>query len=141
MDPDQDKNGKPSDHKMVLFTPITSVNNKCVKKTREIKFRPINDAGINRMQDWLKMETWEDIFKEPCASIKSTILQNKLMSKVNDFFPEKIRTITCDDQPFFSHKLKKLKRKKAREYNKHRKSLKYKKLEELYQLELSKSKN
>ena len=79
-------------------------------------------------------------FNEPCASLKAENLQNILVSKVNEYFPEKTRIISCNDQPFFSYKLKILKRKKAREYNKHRRSMKYKKLEELYQQELSKSK-
>ena len=141
LDPDPDKNGKPSDHMMVLFTPITSVNNKCVRKTREIKFRPLNENGINKMNDWLKTENWEQVFNEPCANMKAQFLQNTLVSKVNEYFPEKTRIISCNDQPFFSYKLKNLKRKKAREYQKHRKSIKYKKLEELYQQELSKSKS
>ena len=93
------------------------------------------------MNDWLKTETWQQVFNEPSANLKAEILQNKLLSKVNEIFPEKIRIISCNDQPFFSHKLKMLKRKKGREYQKHRKSIKYKKLEELYQQKLSKAKS
>ena len=117
-----------------------TVHTNNLNKTREIKFRPIHEEGINKMSEWLKTETWEQVFNEPCANLKAECLQNTLLSKVDEYFPQKSRIISCNDQPFFSYKLKNLKRKKAREYNKHRKSIKYKKLEELYQQELSKSK-
>ena len=140
LDPDPDKNGKQSDHMMVLFTPITSINNKCVTRTRKINFRPLHDEGMSKMQEWLNAETWEQVLKTPCANLKAEILQDILVSKTNEFFPEKSRIISCNDQPFFNQKLKRLKRKKAREYHKHLKSEKYRKLEEIYQQELSKSK-
>ena len=137
LDPDPGKNGKPSDHMMVIFTPINSINNKCVKKTRKINFRPISDDGINKMRNWLNSEDWKQVLNEPRANLKAEVLQNILLSKCNEYFPMKERTISCSDQPFFSHKLKQLKRKKSREYHKHRNSLKYKKLEEIYQKKLS----
>ena len=31
LDPDPEKNGKPSDHMMVLITPITSIRNRCIR--------------------------------------------------------------------------------------------------------------
>ena len=131
LDPDPGKNGKPSDHMMVLFTPINAIRNKCVKRTKMIKFRPITEEGIEKMRFWLNKENWEQVLNEPCTNSKAEMLQNILVSKCNYFFPEKERIITCNDQPFFNHKLNQLKRKKSREYHKHRNSLKYRKLEEI----------
>ena len=53
------------------------------------------------------------------------------------FFPEKSKTIACDDQPFYTSRLEKLKRKKSREYSKHRKSMKWNKLNLEYEFKLS----
>ena len=140
LDPDPDKNGKRSDHMMVIFTPIDSLNDKCVKKTKEIKFRPLHDQGIEKMRTWLNFENWNEVLKQPSADLKAEVLQNILVSKVEEYFPERVRIISCNDQPFFNQKLSQLRRKKSREYNKHRKSIRYKKLEDIYQKEWSKAK-
>ena len=62
------------------------------------------------------------------------------MSRFEEFFPEKVRQIANDDQPFISDKLKKMKRKKCREFHKNRRSKKWKIMEEKYQNELGKRK-
>ena len=50
------------------------------------------------------------------------------------------KKITIDDQPFFSSKLRTMKRKKEREYDKNRKSSKWKKMDVQYKLEVKKAK-
>ena len=55
-----------------------------------------------------------------------------LLSKYNDFFPEKTRNISSDNQPFYNDKLSRLKRRKGREYRKLRWSEKWLKLEKVY---------
>ena len=87
LDPDPGKNGKPSDHMMVIFTPINSINKKCVKKTKRIKFRPISDEGIDKMRSWLNKEDWKQVLNEPCTNLKAEVLQNILLSKCNEYFP------------------------------------------------------
>ena len=49
LDPDPDKNGQPSDHEIVLSKPISSFDNKTARTTREVKFRPISQAGLDNM--------------------------------------------------------------------------------------------
>ena len=140
LDSDPDCNGKPSDHMMVVMTPITGFDSGQSRKTRNINFRPISEQGLQKMKEWLEKETWEEIFSENCANKKAEILQCVLVDKYDEYFPEKTRSISSQDQPFFTHKLSKLKRKKTREYNKHRRSSKWDLLEEIYQNELSNSK-
>ena len=140
LDPDQNSNGKPSDHMMVVFTPINVINTKSTNAVKQIKFRPLSENGIEQMESWLKNENWSEIINQDCVNLKANILQDLLMSKCDEFFPEKVRTISSRDQPFFTNKLKQLRRRKSREYHKHRKSLKWEKLEQIYQIELSKSK-
>ena len=56
------------------------------------------------------------------------------------FFPEDTKTFASDDQPFYSIKLVKLKRRKARVYGKHRKFRKCEIINIKYETELSKEK-
>ena len=62
------------------------------------------------------------------------------MNKYHEFFPEKTRIISSDDQPFYTKKLEKLKRRKCREFHKNRKSDKWKKMNNEYEIELSEAK-
>ena len=62
LDPDPDCDGKPSDHRMVLMTPISAVNNQPGRIYREIKSRPIHEQGLNEMKKWLSSQAWTDIF-------------------------------------------------------------------------------
>ena len=47
LDPDSDTSGKPSDHRIVVVRPITSINNKCARSTKDIKVRPITDLALH----------------------------------------------------------------------------------------------
>ena len=49
LDPDPDKNGVKSDHRIVLIRPINIINNKSVRTTREIKVRPFPQSGFDSM--------------------------------------------------------------------------------------------
>ena len=51
-----------------------------------------------------------------------------LLQKFKEWFPEKTRKISVDDQPWISHKLKIMDRIRKREYHKHRKSDKWQRL-------------
>ena len=46
LDPDPDKNGAKSDHRIVLIRPINIINNKSTRQTREIKVRPFPQSDI-----------------------------------------------------------------------------------------------
>ena len=140
LDSDPDCNGKPSDHMMVVMTPITGINSRPESKTKNITFKPISEQGLQKMKEWLENESWAEITGEPCANKKAEVLQRLLMRKYDEYFPEKCRKISILDQPFFTHKLSNLKRKKGREYNKHCRSNKWKYLEEIYQKEISAAK-
>ena len=141
LDPDPDCNGRPSDHKMVVMEPISVLNNKPVREKKKITFRAITELGLQKMRLWLENETWDEETSESCAHKKAELLQNKLIRKYNEFFPEKSRMVSNDSQPFFTNKLMQLKRKKGREYEKHRRSPKWKQLNNLYSKELRKAKH
>ena len=140
LDPDPDCNGKPSDHKMVVMKPITVLNNRSARVKRKITFRPFTEKGFQQMESWLEKETWNDLYSEKLANRKAEKLQSLLIEKYSDFFPEKVRVVSSDDQPYYSQKLLKLKRKKGREFHKRRTSTKWKTLNDEYEVELSNTK-
>ena len=140
LDPDPDCNGKPSDHKMVLMSPISVINNNPARVIQQVSFRPITESGLQKMQSWLEKQEWREISYEKSAHKKAELLQKCLVKKYEEFFPCKTKKISSDDQPFYNEKLVRLKRKKCREYRKHRRSSKWKALHEAYKNEISKAK-
>jgi len=58
------------------------------------------------------------------------------MNTLNDIFPEKLRKISSDDQPWMTFKLKQLDRRKKRIFHKKRKSEKFKMLDKFFKNEV-----
>ena len=138
---DSDKpDGKPSDHMMVLMEPISILNNETAKRKKEIFYRPYRKENLNQMCEWIEQENWISITQEESAHSKASKLQKLLLDKYHEFFPEKKISISSDDQPFYTEKLSRLKRRKCREYNKNRKSQKWEFLNADYVTELLKAK-
>ena len=46
LDPDPDKNGKKSDHRIVLAKPVNIINNRSARRFREVKVRPFPRSGM-----------------------------------------------------------------------------------------------
>ena len=128
LDCDPESNGKASDHRIVMVIPITAINNHCARSYKEIKSRPISQLGMINMRNWLQNQDWSEVYEAKSASIKAELLQNMLVRKFHELFPEKTHRISSDDQPWITHKLKLQDRRKKREFNKHRKSEKWQKL-------------
>ena len=122
LDSDPDKNGKPSDHRIVLVKPICAINNQSSSTTRKIIVRPITESGMNRMRDWMVNQNWPEVYEAQSAHDKAKALQLMLFQRFNIFFPEKTHKVNSQDQPWISHKLKLLDRERKREYQKNRKS-------------------
>ena len=78
--------------------------------------------------NWLSVEKWNEVFKEPCIDSKANTLQTILVNKFHEVFKEKEIKVSEDDQPWFSSKLKSLDRLRRREFFKHQKSDKWRKL-------------
>ena len=87
--PDIDKNGKKSDHKIVLARPINEINNKSARRIKIVKFRPFPQSGMNKMKDWFIDQTWSQVYEATSAHEKAKIFQELLLNALDDFFPEK----------------------------------------------------
>ena len=89
MDPDPDKNGKKSDHRIVVARPINKINNKTSRETRKVKVRPFTKSGYEKMQKWFIDQSWEDVFKAETAHAKASTFQELLLNILDVYFPEK----------------------------------------------------
>ena len=140
LDSDPDKNGKKSDHRIVLFKPISVINNKSARITREIKVRPIPASGVEKMQTWLMDQTWANVYEAVTAHEKADVFQKCLIEQFELIFPEKTRKINSDDAPWMTQKLKKLDRKRKRIYNKERRSGKWSEMNQTFKKEVKNAK-
>ena len=59
LDADHDKIGVKSDHRIVVAKPINTIDNKCARQTKTIKFRPFPESGMVRMKEWFIDQNWE----------------------------------------------------------------------------------
>ena len=133
LDNDPDKNGAPSDHKIVFMKPVNAINNNPARKVKMVKFRPLPESGIQEMGKWIVNHNWDEVSGASSAHDKAAIFQSILLDKVNLFLPEKIFNFTSEDQVWATPEIKDISRKKKREYNKNRKSTKWKSLNALFE--------
>ena len=136
---DQDKNGKPSDHLPVVFKPVHSLENTKMKY-RIIKFRPLPQSGIDNFGEWIKNQSWSEIYEQKNAHLKAEKLQSMLLTQLNISLPEKTLKVNDNDFPWTNDQIKKTDRRRKREYIKKKKSQKWKKLEEQFNEKMSEAK-
>ena len=77
---------------------------------------------------------------EELVDKKAEILQNIILTKLDEFCPEKVRKISSDDQPFFTQELKRLHRRKRREFTKNRRSNKFLELKKKFKKKVEEEK-
>ena len=125
LDNDPDKNGKPSDHKIVKMSSISNINNKPARSKRELTFRPLPESRMKKMKEWFEVQQWENVIKVTSAHKKTEILQNTCIEALDKYLPTKTVTFTTDDTPWITPQIKTQIRRRKREYTKNRKSLKW----------------
>ena len=130
---DADKNGKPSDHLVVLMRPLSSSLEVQPRKYRTVKFRPLPQSGIDKMKKWIQYHDWDDFYKCKGANEKAEILQKVLRDKFEAFFPEKSFKVCGEDKPWITKEVKKLDRSRKREFSRHGKTKKWEKLNEKFE--------
>ena len=141
LDADADKIGVKADHRIVVAKPINTINNKCGRQTRTVRYRPFPESGFQKMKKWFIDEDWQEVFQAESAHDKAEKFQTLLTEKLNEFFPMKTRKIQSDDQPWMSQKLKKMDRRRKRLYRKGRKSEKWYEFNKLFKKELKNAKS
>ena len=100
----------------------------------------MKQSSIDLFGHWIRKADWKEVFEAENIDDKTELFQNKLLEKVDEFFPQKIREISSNDQPFCTEEIKHLKRLKSREYRKNRKSVKWRDLSKQYEKAVKKAK-
>ena len=85
---DDDKVGKDSDHKIVVFAPRSGINFKVERIKKVIKTRPIPESKIPSFAIEIQQQTWENVINEPELDIKVSNFHNTLTLLLNKHFPE-----------------------------------------------------
>ena len=111
-----------SDDRIVIMRTISTINNKSIRQSREVKVRPFPQSGIDKLREWFIDQTWDNVYEAESAHEKADNFHKLLVDKLEEIFPEKTRRINSDDQPWVTFKLKKLDRKRKRLFHKERKS-------------------
>ena len=140
INPNSSKNGKPSDHLVVLWEPLRAAQQIQTRKYRTLETRPIDFSGLQKFSSWIENYNWTSFYKSQGANNKASFLQNLLLEKYYDCFPVKVIRLSCDDKPWFNQELKQLDRRQKREYSKNNKSNHWKELNTKFLKECKKAK-
>ena len=132
--PDCPITASPSDHQGVLALPVINSTNPVnirVKKT----IRPLPESLILDFREKLSAVDYSKLGDLPVDDMVSCY-QKLSTTLVEETFPEKTITFNPNDKPWFTEKLRQLKRLRLREYSKHGKSEKYQQLVETFNINL-----
>ena len=102
---DEDKDGKDSDHNVILLPPITISNNrKRVKKP--VVTRPLPESGIQQFSEFICTHGWEEVLCEQDIDTKVNNFHTTLRTKLGKFSPEKTVMVSYLDKKWMTPQLK-----------------------------------
>ena len=133
-------NGHPSDHQIVIWEPLSSIQQIPERQYKIVTFRPMPDFSVAKFGLWLQDQSWMELYKSNDVNYKANFLQQTLLNKYYELFPLKTFKVSPDDKPWFTKSLKELDRKRKREFRKNQKSLKWRVLNENFLGELRREK-
>ena len=128
---DHESSGVPSDHQGVLVLPInSSAPSQRTKKT--ITVRPIKDSALETFGQKFVLENWDflDPDESPTSLVESFQLHCSCL--VDEHFPLKTVKLSSYDTPFFTERLRLLRRQRQREYRRSGRSEKYLDIKKLF---------
>ena len=124
---DADDGDSQSDHLTVVVKPISAISNKPARVLKKVKVRRLPQSGKDRLKGWFSQQNWDEVIAAESCHDKAVILQSMIMSKLDQYLPEKTVTFSSDDQPWFTPELKELDKRRRYEYRRHRRSFQWKK--------------
>ena len=128
---DEGSTGCPSDHSSVLNTPINNFSNKPGTK-KSVSIRPIPQSSLDLFGKTFVNESFDFLLTGSYPTSLVELFQEHCSKLVEIFFPIKTATISSFDQPFFTEKLRALRRERQQEYWRPGKSEKYKLLKDTF---------
>ena len=117
-----------SDHLTVVAEPISVINNKPARVIKKVKVRRLPQSGKDQLKAWFSQQNWDEVTTAESCHDKALILQSMIMSKLDQYLPEKTVSFSSDDQPWFTPELKELDKRRKYEYRRHRRSFHWKTL-------------
>ena len=85
LDSDPDKDGKPSDHKIVKMKPINTIDNISARNKRQVTFRPTPKSGLDKVVKWADEQKWENVINVTLTHHKASNLQDTLLTAINKY--------------------------------------------------------
>ena len=125
---DSDKQGKDSDHNVVVLAPKQNTKYRTNRKKKTIKSRPLPESQILKFEDDLMRYLWDEALQHKSVNEQVDLFHNFLRSNLEKYFPEKTTKMSSLDREWMNPELKNLNRAMKREFFRHRKSQKYKQL-------------
>ena len=89
LDQDPDKNGKPSDHKIVQMKPISTLENKPARTKRIVTFRPMPESGMHKIVQWASKQEWTNVTNVTSTHEKAKKIQDTLLNALDECLPQK----------------------------------------------------
>jgi hypothetical protein len=80
--------GKPSDHLIVVWKPL-SQSEQPKPKQKLITFRPLPESGMLLVEQCLQSETWQQLYQSETAHEKAEMFHKTLLEKLDMYLPEK----------------------------------------------------
>ena len=105
LDNDVTNSGKPSDHLIVLWKPI-SASEPQLRNRKVVTFRPLPESGLVLFGEWLKKQTWDKVKGATTDHEKADKFQNLLLDSLDKYLPTKTIKISSKDKPWYNLKLK-----------------------------------
>ena len=135
INPDDNSNGKPSDHLVVMMRPVSATYEVPPRVYRTVHTRPYTESGVAAFKQWIESEScgWGSIYTCGDSHKKAQLFQESLTQAYEECFPIKSFKISDDDCPWMTKSLKKLDRLRKREFYKNKKSSKWERLNLAFQ--------
>ena len=142
--PDNPAYGAPSDHRGVEVTPVSGGQHQSIMSTRVKKYiRPLPESLLPRFETKLSEHVF-DLSQCPSVHAMVDVFQSDLNRILCETFPQKQIIISPHDVPWFTEKLRQLKRRRQRHYVRHGKDDRYKEIyqqfEDMFRTEMNKYK-
>ena len=129
---DENKNGKDSDHNIVVMAPLSNQKYAIVRNKKTIKTRPLPISNFAKFEKQLQSQSWTELLQSNDVDGKVESFHKFIRNILEENFPEKLVRISTLDNKWMSPQLKQLHRRVQREFFKNRHSKKWKKLKKTF---------
>ena len=79
-------NGKPSDHLVVLWSPKPRYVSNSAREYREIVFRPMTDDGLTHFGNWIQSHQWNELYQMEDVNQIESIFKILFSPDMKSFF-------------------------------------------------------